>query len=428
MRIKSEGRAAFAPADCRECGGELSNPACGWYHVYTFQAQPPPEGQPVDAEVWLDEDCRRERLALALIDIGEFQFAPLSGAALSRIAQIMDFFRRNRKQVLLRIVYDTQGRGLEREPPTLARIKEHMEQIGEAVGPYLGDILVVQGIFVGSWGEMHGSKFLDTESMCELVNTLYRVTRGRCFLAVRTPSQRRAITGSPKVRRETARRLGLFNDGIFGSPTDLGTYAALPGAGRGEKWSRSEELEWQDLQMGAVPNGGEILSCHPLKSFRQAEQDLRRMHLSYLNGVYHPEQLEHWRKEIVEEAGCWHGLSGYDYIGRHLGYRFTVVNVAKALGKGLRITVKNNGFGNLCQEADCFLGLETGQGGISWQRLDADARKWKSGHETVLGAEIPRTCSAGSKLYLTLRRRSDGCVLRFANQGAGDSVLLGEFR
>lgn len=428
MRIKSKDSMTFMPADCKECSDELSNPARGWYHVYTFQAQPSPEGRPVDEEVWLDESCRQERLALALIDIGAFQGAPLSEAALDHIGQIMEFFRRHQKQLLLRFAYDVQGKGMEREPSSLARIKGHMEQIGGAIGPYLKDILVMQGIFVGSWGEMHDSKFLDPASICELVNTLYRVTQGQCFLAVRTPAQWRGIAGSPKIKPGTARRLGLFNDGIFGSPTDLGTYGTLARAGKTEKWSRGEELEWQDRNMGTVPNGGEILSGHPLKSFRQAEQDLRKMHLSYLNSVYHPEQLGHWRKETVKESGCWQGVSGYDYIGRHLGYRFSVVDVTETWGNRLRITIKNNGFGNLCQEADCFLGMETGQGKTRWQRLNTDARKWNSGHEIVLPAAVPKEGrGAGSKLYLLLRR-SDGCVLRFANQGAGDSVLLGEFR
>lgn len=428
MRIKSKGSAAFVPADCRESGDELSNPACGWYHVYTFQAQPTSEERPVDEEVWLDESCRQERLALALIDIGAFQSAPLSEAALGRIGQIIEFFRRNQKQLLLRFTYDVRGKGLEREPSSLARIKGHMEQIGRVIEPYLEDILVIQGIFVGSWGEMHDSRFLDEASMCGLVNTLYRITQGRCFLAVRTPAQWRGITSSRKVRPGAARRLGLFNDGIFGSPTDLGTYGTLTGAGKAEKWSRSEELEWQDRHMGAVPNGGEILSCHPLKDFRQAEADLRRMHVSYLNSVYHPEQLEHWKKEIVEEPGCWQGVSSYDYIGRHLGYRFSVADVTAARGKKLRITIKNSGFGNLYQDADCFLGVETARGETRWQRLETDARKWNSGHETVLPAAVPQEWrSAGSKLYLLLRR-PDGRTLRFANQSAGDSVLLGEFR
>lgn len=473
----------FQAAEFRESSEELSNPGCGWYHVYTFKAQPPADGRPVEEEAWLDESCLAERLALALIDIGDFRIMPLSREALLHIGRIMAFFRKNRKQLLLRFAYDTEGRGMEREPLTLSMVKRHMEQIGEAIRPYMEDILVMQGIFVGNWGEMHGSKFLDGASMCELIDTLYRITEGRCFLAVRTPAQwRRAAEGTASWRgtaertagqqgtkertagqqgvaegtvvqqgeaegtagwRRTAERtvgqrggeegvegrLALFNDGIFGSPTDMGTYSTASRSEAGEtgSWSREEELVWQERYMDSVPGGGEILSGRPLKSYKKAAEELGKMHVSYLNSIYHPEQLDYWRNEKVEEPGCWHGLSGYDYIGRHLGYRFSVQNIT-IKKQQLQITIKNCGFGNLCQEAECFLVSEKEQSSLSCRKLDTDARNWKSGQETMLTAALSREeDTAGSRLYLLLRRKADGHILRFANEGADEKVPLGEF-
>ena len=58
----------------------------------------------MEEEAWLDESCRAERLALALIDIGDFRTKSLSREALLHIGQIMEFFRKNRKQLLLRFV------------------------------------------------------------------------------------------------------------------------------------------------------------------------------------------------------------------------------------------------------------------------------------------------------------------------------------
>ncbi|HBA46444.1 MAG TPA: hypothetical protein DCZ91_01305 [Lachnospiraceae bacterium] len=505
-RRESEGQRearVFQAAEFRESSEELSNPGCGWYHVYTFRAQPPADGRPVEEEAWLDESCRAEQLALALIDIGDFRLMPLSREALLHIGRIMEFFHKNRKQLLLRFAYDTEGRGMEREPLTLSMVKRHMEQIGEAIRPYMEDILVMQGIFVGNWGEMHGSKFLDSASMCELIDTLYRITEGRCFLAVRTPAQwRRAAEGTANWRgtaertvrqqgtaegtaswrvttertvgqqgtaegaaswqgtvegtagqrgaaegtagwRRTAERtmgqrgreegvegrLALFNDGIFGSPTDMGTYSTASRSEAGEtgSWSREEELVWQERYMDSVPGGGEILSGRPLKSYRQAAEELGKMHASYLNSIYHPEQLDYWRNEKAEEPGCWHGLSGYDYIGRHLGYRFFVQNIT-IKKQQLQITIKNCGFGNLCQEAECFLVSEKEQSSLSCRKLDTDARNWKSGQETMLTAVLSREeDTAGSRLYLLLRRKADGHILRFANEGADEKVPLGEF-
>lgn len=419
----------FQSAELRESSERLSNPGCGWYHVYTFKAQPPTDGRPVEEEAWLDESCREEQLALALIDIGAFRISPLPEEALAHIRQIMEFFRGNRKQLLLRFVYDTEGKGMEREPLTLNLVKRHMEQIGGAIRPYWEDILVMQGVFVGNWGEMHGSKFLDDGSLCQLIGVLDRMTEGRCFLAVRTPAQWRRITGSPGTAADLEERLALFNDGIFGSDTDLGTYGIMTRAEAGEtgSWSREEELGWQSRYLDSVPNGGEILSCQPLKGYRQAAEDLEEMHVSYLNSIYHPEQLDYWRNEAVEEPGCWQDLSGYEYIGRHLGYRFTVLDVTEKSCE-LQIALVNTGFGNLCQEAECFLMIEGEPGKYSYQRLDTDARDWKSGQKTLLTAALPKSgCRAGSRVFLQLKRKSDGRILRFANEGAGDFVPLGQF-
>ena len=427
MLIKFRGKVNFVKSDFQESSKDLMNPGCGWYHVYNFKALPPTDGRPVEEEVWLDESCRQEQLALALIDIGAFRAAPISEAGLLHIGQIMEFFHRNRKQLLLRFAYDAEGKGMEREPLTLAMVKRHMEQIGESIRPYLEDILVLQGIFVGNWGEMHGSRFLDDDSMCQLIDKLYRITGGRCFLAVRTPAQWRRITANPMTDPKAEERLALFNDGIFGSSTDLGTYGIMNRAQAGEagSWSRAEELEWQSRLLDAVPNGGEILSCQPLTGYRQAAEDLEEMHASYLNSIYHPEQLDYWRKETVEEQGCWHGISGYDYIGRHLGYRFNVLDVSEKKNE-LKITIQNSGFGNLCEEAECFLVTESEPGKCSHKRLAADARDWKSGQETLVTAALPQEgCGAGTRLYLLLKRRKDGRIIRFANQGADDKVLLG---
>lgn len=432
MRIRFRGGAKFQKADFAESSEKLYNPGRGWYHVYTIKAQPSPGHRSVEEEVWLDEACREEELALVLIDIGAFRVSGISAEALSHIGQVLEFFHQNKKRLLLRFVYDTEGKGMSREPLTLSMVKKHMEQAGSVLQNYLEDILVLQGIFVGNWGEMHGSKFLDEESMCSLVNTLYRVTEGKCFLAVRTPAQWRRIAGSSRTVPGVEERLALFNDGIFGSFTDLGTYGTESRAKAGENgsWSRREELEWQDSHMGFAPNGGEVLSGETFTGYLQAVKEMEQMHLCYLNRIYHPDQLEYWKGEQVRENGCWAGVSGYDYIGLHLGYRFTVRDVTMKKGRELQIYIENCGFGNLCEEAECFLVVEGKDKKISFQRLDTDPREWKSGQETILSAApgcLKEADAEAGRLWLLLKRKSDGRVIRFANQGTEDRVPLGEF-
>lgn len=430
MRIKFRRTGIFRKNLLQESIDRLRNPGCGWYHIYTFSASPPIDGRPVEEEVWLDEACREESLALVLINIGEFRTGDIAEEALGHVSAIFDFFHRNQKQMILRLAYDTEGKGMEREPLTLATVKRHMEQLGGIVRKYTGDILVMQGLFVGNWGEMHGSKFLDDSSLCELADTLYRVTEGKCFLAVRNPVQWRKIVGSAG-KSGLRERLALFNDGMFGSDTDLGTYGVTDRAQAGEtgNWSRQEELDWQKEHLAHVPNGGEAIADAVCVGYQQASEEMCRMYTGYLNGVYHPEQLAYWRRETVEGAGCWSGVSGYDYIGRHLGYRFVVREAAAGRGKELYIEIENCGFGNLCQEADCFLEVEEAEGTIWNKRLDTDPRKWMRGEVVRLstGFFFREKNAKGSKIYLILRRRFDGQAILFANQGAGEKFQIGEF-
>ncbi len=431
MRIRYRVGGRFVRAEYKESSEPLSNPGCGWYHVYTFTAKPPADGRPVEEETWLDEECRREQLALVLIDIGAYRAKELPLEALAHIGEIFRFFRREGKQMILRFAYDIRGEARVREPSDFTLVRRHMEQLGGIICRYAADILVVQGILVGNWGEMHGSRFLDEVSLCTLTRIWYRSTRGRCHLAVRTPAQRRQIMGKEAEGSGMGDRLALFNDGIFGSSSDLGTYGegAFEGEDAAGRRTPKEELRWQERQMDGVPNGGEALPGPERIGYRLAAETMRRMHLSYLNSIYHQERLNVWKNETVEEPGCWHGVSGYDYIGRHLGYRFVVRDV-KRKGEQLRITVENCGFASLCEEADCCLVTQADGREIGCKAILTDARQWRSGQTVILRAGLPPGKNLGRRLrfFLRLSRRSDGRIIRFANQGAEEQVLLGEFR
>ncbi len=417
----------------KESSEELGNPGCGWYHIYTFRI-------PSDCELW--DSSPGEQLALVLIDIGSFRGRELSEDALLCIRRIFDFFHSLGKQMILRFAYDTEGRGMEREPSSISLVKRHMEQVGGLLGEYARDILVLQGIFVGSWGEMHSSKYLGAGQMSELANTLYFAAAGRCHLSVRTPAQLRTITEHRNTAPALKQGLGLYNDGIFGSETDLGTYGSesRQKTKDTDPWKRAEELEWQAQHMEYVPNGGEALWGKDPVGYRQAVADMQKMHLSYLNSVYHPEILAYWKKQRVTQHGVWSGVSGFDYIGRHLGYRFVVrdVRVSKkyelcskgchASQASLLIRIENCGFAGLREEAECFLLIEQGSGKeISVTLPQADPRSWKSGESSVIRAPFPRFKEVFEEgmLFLQLKRKRDGKILRFANEGAEEKVLLG---
>ena len=181
--------------------------------------------------------------------------------------------------------------------------------------------------------------------------------------------------------------------------------------------------------MGGVPNGGEVLLGVPRIGYRQAAGRFQKMHLTYLNSIYQQEQLAFWKAETVKESGCWKGISGYDYIGRHLGYRFVIRNVLSKRDGHLEVTVSNCGFSSLTEEAECLLVMEEEGGRTVRRKIQVDARDWKNGEKTrFLIAFSPEACSCRRiRLFLRLERVFDRAVIRFANRGAGDQALLGEF-
>lgn len=398
----------FYKAELRESCAALGNPGCGWYHMYTFRAEKP------EKEFYLV--CEEEELVLLLIDIGWFRETELSQEALQYIADILTFFRSRGKEMILRFAYDTEGNGMLKDPAAGNLIKTHMRQLGSVLLPFAEDIVVLQGILVGSWGEMHDSRFVSDRWITELSQTMLEAVKYQCSLAVRTPAQWRTIAkNSPEKVKE---KLALFNDGIFGTETDMGTYDI--GAGDG----REEELRWQRETVKFQRNGGEVLG---IKDCRRAAEDMAKMHLSYLNSAYDPIVLDRWRSEKVEWEGCGREVSAYDYIGNHLGYRFVVRDVVFRRG-ALRITVENCGFANLCESAECRVLLQTSGGELIYFYPDTDPQSWES-RKSITFSVSPDLAGMenGTKYYVELRRKRDGRILSFANAGGEKQLLIGQF-
>lgn len=425
----------------KESTRALKNPGCGWYHIYTFD---------LSKENFLYIDCEEEELVLLLIDIHAFRGCEqIPKEALECFSSILTFFEQHDKGIILRIVYDTKGQGMENEPSSIKIVKSHMKQLGSIICEHTsereslpGKILVHQGLFVGSWGEMHGSKFLSEARMKELSDTFLEATKGSCPIAVRKPVQLRQLsckkTASSPLQNASNMNFTLFNDAIFGSETDLGTYgtilkSALPKNSEREKtsWAREDELSWQQSFMQQSFCGGEVLggmntvsessgnTDYPQRTldWNQVVADLAKMHVSYLNSIYSKEVLDDWKAHRI----MWNGeeISEYDYIGRHIGYRFTVTQV-KISKNVITLTIKNTGFANLCEEAVCRLILIENNENIKAFEIKSDPRTWNSGTDTVIESPILQEVwtqqSQQTKLFLQLIRKRDDRIIEWANE------------
>lgn len=447
---KTDGKWFFEKGTLAEDTSAFSNPARGWYQIYPFLAEQEPD---FDELEWrLD---KRDALALVFLDIGAYRERDLDAEGLDRIRRILDFFARHGYDVIVRAAYDREGRAMEKEPWFFRQVLTHLEQLGELLKEHADSVFVFQGMLVGSWGEMHSSRFLSPERMGQMAAVLRRFPGKDRYLAVRRPVYWRALHDG----EEPTDGMGLFDDGLFGSESDLGTFGTEE---RGKTawdspWRRSDELAFENRLCRLVPNGGEAVFDGAFQESLSPErivEELGEMQITYLNKAHDARQLDAWRKWKYTKAGAWCGKSLYDYIGAHLGYRFLIRSVSALWERGrqtqlrLRVEIENVGFAAFYQEAELFLECErqdgetqqTVPGGQEVQRqtvpgerggqtcivLERQMKGWLSRETRTLSCAVPvREC----EIFLAVRRKRDGACIRFANSSdQAGRVRLGALR
>lgn len=425
------------------------NPSKGWYGLYPFVISEEPD---FDNLVWSLADG--DVIALVRIDIGRRQpgvgtGSPFTDAELDRADRILTWFEKHSREVILRITYDTEGKGMEHEPSLIKNVAGHMRQLGPVIAAHADNIIVHQGIFVGSWGEMHDSKFLSENAVCELYETLVSACGNKVRIAVRTPMQHRFImkyltrymgTGNADTDTDILRP-ALYNDAILSSEDDMCTYAG----------GRTVWADYQDEVCTYAVCGGEAIHDNPLNDYDNAVKELANMHITYLNRQYDMAVLDKWRSN-----------NGYDYIGTHLGYRFIVTDTAVGrdaeeetgsktqTGVGsiyINVRIANRGFACVYERVRLLAEFRGKDGGcISRAEVMSDMPRIKPGDECTAVIRLPQECSympevheramhqmdndsfnseAVATLWLRLERVKDAKVLGFANEGAGAALLVG---
>lgn len=317
----------------------LRNPNRGFYHMCRAVLDSEP-GSGDSYESMADGHCREypgDTLVLLEVNLAEYRARGIDDTGIENLNKLLSAWEGRDISLIIRFLYDWDGDGLSAEPDELDTVLGHMARVGPALQSHEDLIFCLQGLFVGSWGEMHGTKF--GVDFTELAGALDDATGNRIFLSVRTPAQLREILKScPELKS----RLGLFNDGMLGSETDLGTYdMADQGA---ERRTRAQELAFQENTCLSVPNGGEAVIDNPYNDFENAVADMSRMHVAYLNNAYDPEVLDKWAGTDLSGYG-FGGLSGLDYIERRLGYRLRLESSGRLDDGSVYFKFRNDGFG-----------------------------------------------------------------------------------
>lgn len=411
MRQIFAAKKRFHGAFLAEQSEKYVSPGRGWYHIYTVQ----PDKRDEEQLKWLpmEED---ETLVLLRLDIGAFRNRSIDAQTLAFVERILKCFAEKRKDIILRILYDTDGRGMAHEPASIDMVCEHMRSLGKAVTKQASAILLVQGLFVGSWGEMHDSKFLDPEAIRRLWETWQEATEGAIPLAVRKPVYARMIGEEAGI--------GLYDDAMLTDETHMGTFGIRTRreASNLESWRAEDEYVFIDKQMNRVPIGGEVIGGETMDS-EAIIKELRRLRVTYLNSIYHPDVLTRWKELPAPD-----GENLYQYVGDHMGYRL-VVREAKMRRGQLVIAMENEGFAPLYEAAQLWLVAVDSQQHRCSIKLAFDLRTLLPGVKKTFIVdnmeELHTECEY--LLYLQAVRKRDGGMIRFANEGAGRMLRIGNF-
>lgn len=402
----------------QETNAALDNPYCGFYHIYGFILKDESTYQsPDEVPVY---DNAPERLVQLQILLSHFRDRPITETALEQLDIILAAYAGSGCQILLRFLYDWDGKGMKVEPEDIQILLTHMEQTAGIYNRYKDSILTLQGLSTGSYGEMSDTSYGTSDSLRKLAEKQAAVTDPLIYLSVRTPQQWRSITGADSWDELCENgaspflgRLGLFNDGMLGSDTDVGTY---------KEKNREEEIAFQDRLCQTVPNGGEVIIDNPYNDLENAVADLSRMHVSYLNSAYHPAVIQKWKESVHHSQDCYDGMSGFDYISLRLGYRYVLrtseLSETEDSGFLLSFGIENVGFAPSYRPFDFTLTLLSEEDHTPYETaLSVQSGEIASGGTTVFQQplDIGSYPAGNYRLYLNTRDESTGEVIRYAN-------------
>lgn len=424
----------YQPTHPEESTSVLTLPYCGFFHLYGYRLS---EEDKKETMRWCEQMLANDSQSIVLLQINlcNYSNSPISENALEQLDNIFSAFSTAKKQIILRFLYDWDGKALETEPANLTQILSHMEQVAPVVNRYQSHIFLLQGVFTGNCGEMNQTHYGTNENIIQLMEYLSSVTDKNIFLSVRTPAQVRTITksGNPLSEKEAYRdslsaRLGLFNDGMLGNAFDCGTYDDTSFADTSdytEKGTRKEEISFQNTLCQFVPNGGEAVLDNPYNDLNNAITDLSRMHISYLSCDHDATVLNKWKKTIYhgEKSDIFNGVTGYDYIGAHLGYRYVLRNSSAGLNFfrshiTLSATIENTGFSPAYRPFQiCFI-LQNATGDKITVPVNYDNRKILSGKTVTITTSLSahKLQKGDYNLSLSFTDKATNLPVSFANE------------
>lgn len=317
----------------------ISNPARGFYMQVTYR----------EAERLASVKESGHSLVLATMHLWDCIDTVIEEKELQRLDVFLQEARRQELMVIFRASYLWDQPG---EEPELSLVETHIKQLSEVLNKNKDVVFVVQTGLVGLWGEWHGSVYLKDE----------QTARAQAISIVKWWQRELDETITLNLRRTyyitmaaeegcDLKRLGMHNDALLATDTDLGTYT-----------DREAELAWCEAHLNGKGNGGEMPYISEYTEIPNVLREFDQLSITYLNAYYNTEVLQDWAEQTVEEENA------LSYIEKKLGYRYYVeqLKVNRKLypyTKKLNIQMElgNSGFSSVLDRFHLYLVIKNGE-------------------------------------------------------------------
>lgn len=342
----------------------------------------------------------------------------LTDKAIHAFETILEKIKQRNNTIILRFVYDGHASELiengKKVEPQQDMVLTHIQQLSPVFQKYASTINVIQVGFYGLWGESYYNTDASKrpEYYKQTVQALLDATDGtQITIAVRTTEY---MTWCQDLTATD--RIGLFNDAIGGSETDLGTYI-----------NRESETNWLMNNTEHTFYGGEAIldtvspdsieGIGPYNTGMFFIDEAYKLHMSYLNYEWNQALHDIWKTQMYTgDSPEYQDQSIFTYVEDHLGYRLQlmdtpVITEAKSTFS-IPVSIRNIGFANPVRDkrADILIVDETNTIVVSYEDIDIDIKDFLS-QQTVkksIPLDLPELADGHYQVYLRL---SSGEVL-----------------
>jgi len=286
------------------------------------------------------------------VRLDDYRTSALPQSLLNNLASELAALRQNGLKIVLRFSYNF---GESPDAP-LNYVLQHIQQLTPVVREYADVIAVLQGGFIGQWGEWHSSTndLLTLNNRRAITNALLAMLPESRMVEIRYPYRASDMYPSPvnasnAFNGSDVSRVGQVNDCFLAGESDGGTYTS------------QADRDYVAAVTEFTVMGGETCALGGLNSRNDgstAISELERYHWDYLGRDFWTPVIDKWISQGY-----------YDEISRRLGYRYVMTTAqaqaSAAAGQtySLNINMRNEGFGKLYNPRPLNIVLKPRNGG-----------------------------------------------------------------